>query len=86
VHDIAHPDLTGTLSGRAGAERTLKLQRKSCFILAPNQLDTDALSDEALLAACKGQQQVERSFPFLRDPLFLASLLHLKPQGASRRR
>ncbi len=29
--------------------RTLKLQRKSCFILASNQLDQEALSDQELI-------------------------------------
>ena len=59
-------------------QRTRRLERKSCFILATNQLDGDALSDEQLLAAYKDQQQVERGFRFLKDPLFMASTLFLK--------
>jgi transposase len=69
--------LEGALISRP-EQRRLRLQRKSCFILATNELDTEALSDDALLAAYKGQQQVERGFRFLKDPLFLASSLYLK--------
>ena len=58
--------------------RTRQLERKSCFILASNELDCAALSDEQLLAAYKDQQQVERGFRFLKDPLFMASSLFLK--------
>ncbi len=60
------------------AQRTRRLERKSCFILATNQLNCDALSNEQLLAAYKDQQQVERGFRFLKDPLFMASTLFLK--------
>ena len=59
-------------------QRTQRLQRKSCFILATNQLDTKALSDDALIAAYKDQQKVERGFRFLKDPMFMASTLYLK--------
>lgn len=69
--------IEGALASRP-EQRTLRLQRKSCFILATNQLDTEALSDEALLVAYKDQQKVERGFRFLKDPLFLASSLYLK--------
>jgi transposase len=55
-----------------------KLQQKSCFILATNQLDSEALSDDDLLSAYKDQQKVERGFRFLKDPLFMASTLYLK--------
>ena len=60
------------------AQRTRRLQRKSCFILATNELDCQALSDEQLLATYKDQQKVERGFRFLKDPLFMASTLFLK--------
>ena len=59
-------------------ERTRLLERKSCFILATNQLDCNELSDEELLEAYKDQQKVERGFRFLKDPLFMASTLFLK--------
>jgi transposase len=57
---------------------TRKLQQKSCFILATNQLDSQALPDDELLSAYKDQQKVERGFRFLKDPLFMASTLYLK--------
>ena len=57
---------------------TRKLQQKSCFIVATNQLDPKALPDAELLSAYKDQQQVERGFRFLKDPLFMASTLYLK--------
>jgi transposase len=60
------------------AERIRRLERKSCFILATNQLDNQALSDEELIAAYKNQPTVERGFRFLKDPLFMASTLFLK--------
>ena len=59
-------------------ERNRRLQRKSCFILASNQLDTKKLSDAELMAAYKDQQRVERGFRFLKDPMFMASTLYLK--------
>ena len=59
-------------------QHALKLQQKSCFILATNQLDSQALPDDELLSAYKDQQKVERGFRFLKDPLFMASTLYLK--------
>src|SRR5512144_1008715 len=55
-----------------------KLQQKSCFILATNQLDSEVLSDDDLLSAYKEQQKVERGFRFLKDPLFMASTRYLQ--------
>lgn len=55
------------------------LQRKSCFIIATNQLDDKALTEEDLLDAYKkDQQKVERGFRFLKDPMFMASTMFLK--------
>jgi transposase len=54
------------------------LERKSGFILATNQLDGQALSDDDLIAAYQDQHPVERGFRFLKDPLFRASTLFLK--------
>jgi transposase len=59
-------------------ERTRLLERKSCFILATNQLDCEELSNEELLEVYKDQQKVERGFRFLKDPMFMASTLFLK--------
>jgi transposase len=57
---------------------TRQLQQKSCFILATNQLDSQALPDDELLSAYQDQQKVERGFRFLKAPLFMASPLYLK--------
>jgi transposase len=54
-----------------------QLRRKSCFILATNQLDTQALTDDELFKAYKEQQKVERGFRFLKDPMFMASTFYL---------
>ena len=56
-----------------------QLHRKSCFIVATNELDEQVLShDEVLKRYKKDQQKVEGSFRFLKDPLFMASTLFLK--------
>lgn len=59
-------------------EYTARLRQHSGFILATNQLQTEALSDAQFLQAYKDQHRVERGFRFLKDPLFLASSLYLK--------
>lgn len=60
-------------------ERELRLRRKSCFILATNQLDEQQLTEEEIMRRYKNdQQKVERGFRFLKDPQFLASTLFLK--------
>ncbi len=59
--------------------REVKLRRKSCFILATNQLDDSELSEKELIRKYKqDQQKVERGFRFLKDPQFLAATLYLK--------
>lgn len=61
------------------ALRERRLVRRSCFILATNELDEGALGDLEVLRAYKGQSsKVERGFRFLKDPMFLASTLYLK--------
>lgn len=52
--------------------------RQARFLLATNELSTDTLSDEELLAVYKGQGSAERGFRFLKDPLFLASSVFVK--------
>ena len=70
--------LNGALAARIAA-RERRLVRRSCFILATNELDEDALADPEVLRAYKGQSgKVERGFRFLKDPMFLASTLYLK--------
>ena len=55
-----------------------RVEIRSCFILATNELDEGALSDAEVLAGYQGQGFVERGFRFLKDPMFLASSLFLK--------
>ena len=55
-----------------------RLARASMFILASNELDVEALSDEDILTTYKAQSIAERGFRFLKDPMFLASTLFLK--------
>jgi len=43
-----------------------RLKRKSCFILATNQIDTNVMSGHQMLADYKNQQKVERGFRFLK--------------------
>ncbi len=60
-------------------ERSIRLRRKSCFILAANQQDNTELDEEVLKRRYKqDQQSVERGFRFLKDPQFLASTRYLK--------
>jgi len=58
--------------------RQKRIQRKSCHILATNQLDSEQLSDAEVIDLYKSQQKVERGFRFMKDPLFMASSLFLK--------
>jgi len=61
------------------AVRQRRLIRRSCFIVATNELDEEVLADPEVLRAYKGQgSKVERGFRFLKDPMFLASTLYLK--------
>ena len=59
---------------------TRQLLQKSCFIIATNDTKGAVLSDEQVLEAYrKDRQKVERGFRFLKDPMFLAATLFLKP-------
>jgi transposase len=59
--------------------RHRKIQQKSCFILASNQLEEAQLGHEEILDYyTPGQQKVERGFRFLKDPWFMANILFLK--------
>ncbi len=67
------------------SQREMLITKRSCFILATNNLDEDDLSDADILTEYKGQAHVERGFRFLKHPipalpgtLFLASTLFLK--------
>lgn len=58
--------------------RQKQIQRKSCYILATNQLDSKQLPSTEIIDLYKSQQKVERGFRFMKDPLFMASNLFLK--------
>jgi transposase len=70
------------IQGRLASDITIhqqKLQRKSCFIIATNELDQQALPDDQVIEHYKkDQQQVEGGFRFFKDPWFMASTLFLK--------
>ena len=55
-----------------------QINRKSCFILATNQMNCTELSEQGIIDTYKNQQKVERGFRFLKDPLFHAATLYLK--------
>lgn len=65
--------------GRA-IEQELAIQDVRCgrFILATNVLDAEELSATHALGGYKAQQEVERGFGFLKDPLFFTSSVFLK--------
>jgi transposase len=52
-------------------------QVQACFVLGTN-IDARELSHAEVIAAYKGQSQVEGGFWFLKDPLFLVSSLFVK--------
>lgn len=53
-------------------------QRRSRFILATNVLDAEAYPAQRLLQEYKQQQNVERGFRFLKDPMFFTSSVFVK--------
>jgi len=56
-----------------------KLQRKSCFVIATNELDEQAISEEQVIEHyTKDQQKVEHGFRFFKDPWFMVSTVFLK--------
>lgn len=72
-----HYRLTATIASSLLVRDDL-WRKKSCFILATNQLDAQVLPPAKILATYKSQDRVERGFRFLKDPQFLASALFLK--------
>ena len=52
-------------------------QVKACYVLGTN-IDAREVSDTEVIAAYKGQAQVEGGFRFLKDPLFFVSSLFVK--------
>jgi transposase len=54
------------------------VRRKAAFLIATNVLEVPVLPDRELIQMYKSQSVVERSFAFLKDPLFLASSVFVK--------
>ncbi len=52
--------------------------RAGRFIIATNRLDNESFSCDEMLKQYKEQQNVERGFAFLKDPLFFADSIFLK--------
>jgi hypothetical protein len=52
--------------------RETRLKRKSCFIIATDELSVQSLPDTSVIVQYKKQQKVERGYSELKDPLFLA--------------
>lgn len=52
--------------------------RAGRFIIATNRLDHESFSSDEMLKKYKEQQNVERGFAFLKDPLFFADSIFLK--------
>jgi transposase len=69
--------LAGALASSLATRQAL-LAQKSCFVLATNELDAQALGAPEVLAAYKAQSAPERGFRFLKSPEFLAASLYLK--------
>ncbi len=65
-------------SSRNQKEIDRQLQGKGRFILATNDMDEGAYSNEKILSDYKEQQQVERGFRFLKDPWFMVDSVYLK--------
>lgn len=53
-------------------------RKKGRFIVATNRLE---LKDEAILEGYKSQQNVERGFRFLKDPMFFVDAIFLKKES-----
>ena len=53
-------------------------KRAGRFVLATNRLDKSKFSSDEILIKYKEQQAAERSFGFLKDPLFFADSVFLK--------
>jgi transposase len=54
------------------------LNTKGRFILATNDLDSEAYEDKRMLEDYKDQQKVESGFRFLKDPWFMVDSIFLK--------
>lgn len=76
--DVVEWYIEGTLQEDEQAICEAK-RRKGMFVIATNELDAQALTDQQLLEVYKDQSvSVERGFRFLKDPMFYAESLYLK--------
>ena len=77
-----HPTLVGIKVESSYEENSESIKQvlngKGRFILATNDLDKEAYSDQMILNEYKEQQKVERGFRFLKDPWFMVDSIFLK--------
>lgn len=64
--------------GRKEEEEIQSQRQYSRFILATNEMDSEAWTAQKILEEYKEQQKVERGFRFLKDPLFFTSSVFVK--------
>ena len=69
--------ITGTIQPNNDVIESYK-NRAGRFIIATNRLDNESFSSDEMLRKYKEQQNVERGFAFLKDPLFFADSIFLK--------
>lgn len=76
-HSVSYQVTGSVVEDRPTIENACK--HKGKFILATNQVDTEALSTQTIVSVYKEQGVlVERGFRFLKDPMFFADSLFLK--------
>jgi transposase len=63
--------------------RTDQINKEACFIIGTNVLDA-TIQNQAIIPKYKEQQNFERGFRFLKDPLFFVSSLFLKKTSTYR--
>lgn len=69
--------ITGKIQPNHDVIKSYK-NRAGRFIIATNRLDNESFSCDEMLRKYKEQQNVERGFAFLKDPLFFADSIFLK--------
>lgn len=69
--------ITGKIQPNSEVIESYK-NRAGRFIIATNRLDNESFSCDEMLRKYKEQQNVERGFAFLKDPLFFADSIFLK--------
>ena len=69
--------ITGKIEENASVIKSYT-NRAGRFIIATNRLDHESFSSDDMLRKYKEQQNVERGFAFLKDPLFFADSIFLK--------